>query len=107
MLIICPLVIIGHSADFCMRATIPALTVVYLCVVQVLDDKIIFNNKKTSIILILALVLGAFTPIHEMTRTIVKTRQGVTKAVPKLGFDNFYGWKQGNMFLELVGKVRK
>lgn len=107
MLIICPLIIIGHSADFCMRATIPALTVVYLCVVQVLDDKTIFNNKKTSIILILTLILGAFTPIHEMTRTIVKTRQGVTKAAPKLSFDNFYGWKQGNMFLELVGKVRK
>ena len=107
MLIFYPLICVGQSADFCMRATIPALVVVYLTIVQTIDDKLIFKNKSVSIILILSLILGAFTPIHEISRTVILTSKGFTKAESALGFDNFYGWKDNNTFLKYVGKNRE
>ena len=54
--------------------------------------------------LIVVLVVGAITPIHEFARTIVNTSMGITKIESDLGFENFYGWNTGNKFLKYFGK---
>ena len=106
MLLIYPFIRIGFSNDFCMRATIPALVLLYLLVVQTFDRGDIQKDKPILVIMIASLLIGAVTPLHEMTRTIVRTASGITKVKPDLGFDNFFGWKEDNSFLKYFGKKK-
>lgn len=68
-LIICPLPQVYGENNFCMRACIPALLVLYLCVI-----KAICHYKRNSLRihlagLIIVLLIGAVTPIHEILRS--------------------------------------
>jgi hypothetical protein len=107
-LLIFPFITIGSGMDFCMRATIPALIILYLMVSKTLLSK--YYRKKYKLryyILILTLIIGSITPIHEFARTIDYTKRGIIKAEPDLGFDNFYGWQKNNKFLKYFGKKLK
>lgn len=70
-LYVIPLIIIGNSCDFCMRASIPGLLLITLWCIQVLDRR---EEKMRTYLLILLLVIGAITPFHEIKRTYVNTR---------------------------------
>lgn len=69
----CPFVQIGYGGDYCMRASIPCVVMLYLLVMKTL--LITERNKDlcVTISIIVVLVLGAFTPIHEINRTILST----------------------------------
>lgn len=65
---------IGDTRDFCMRVSIPALLLLFIyCANQIFT---LFENKKDtanrvcSIVLVLALVLGAITPALEIYRGV-------------------------------------
>ena len=79
MLCVFPLIFTGAAADFCMRATIPALVLFCMYVIRFLFDKI--HSPKQSAdrllcyVLIFFLLLGAATPIVEMSRGIYKSKE--------------------------------
>jgi len=103
--LIYPFIRIGYSGDFCMRATIPALIVMYLLICKALENRYYIKNCKIGYtILIIALIIGSVTPIHEFARTIINTNKGMIKIQSNLGFENFFGWKADNLFLKYFGK---
>ncbi len=100
-----PFITIGATWDFCMRATIPALVLLCLMVIKVFESrKFRQTYKLLYVILIIAFLIGALTPIHEITRTVIFTSQGYTKTVSDLSFQNFFGRTDGNLFLKYFGK---
>lgn len=103
-LLIYPFVIIGKSCDFCMRASIPLFVILYLFIIEYFDDITVKNWKLTNYLLIIVLLIGAITPLHEISRTIYYTKQGYTKVKPRLYGDNFFGRIENNKFLKYFGK---
>ena len=77
MLCVFPLFFTGAAADFCMRATIPAMVVFCVYCIRFLFEK--YKSPKKSIdrliciVLALFLVLGSVTPMVEMSRGIYKS----------------------------------
>ncbi len=101
-LLIYPFIRVGYAPDFCMRATIPALLLVCLFVLQSLQQEKI---RLIRILLVMLLLIGAVTPIHEVTRTLVYTSKGYIKQRPAaLGGDNLLSYTQNNLFLKYFGK---
>ena len=106
--LIYPFIRVGGGPDFCMRATIPALILLYVLLVRTLEDTDWRKKYRVSFYVILLLLgVGALTPLHEFTRTIHFTRLGYTKVDPNLSFDNFFGYTKGNIFLKYFGKQIK
>ena len=70
-LYVMPLIVIGNSCDFCMRASIPGLLLIYLWCIQVLNEK---KETLRVVLLIILLLLGSITPLHEIRRTYVESR---------------------------------
>lgn len=72
-LAICPLLDMYGDRNFCMRASIPALVVLFVYVMQALI--VSWENKKMKHMIIIAslIVLGGVTPVHEFNRTIAET----------------------------------
>lgn len=104
-LFIYPFFVIGTEKDFCMRATIPALIVLYLMVCKVFELRYFRKKCKLSfMVLIVVLLIGAVTPIHEIARSVILTSLGVTKVQPDLSFYNFSGHISDNRFLKYFGK---
>lgn len=67
-LLVCPLIKIGTSIDFCMRASIPSLVLIYFWVIKKYEKGF---RTVGSYILCAALTVGGVTSLHEITRTIV------------------------------------
>ncbi|MBP3821509.1 hypothetical protein J6G99_07700 [bacterium] len=99
-----PFIHIGYSDDFCMRATIPALIIIFILITQTIGNSEFYKNKLNLSILIFLLFIGSFTPMHEITRTVIMTSHGITKAKADLGFENFFGYTKNSKFLKYFGK---
>ena len=69
-----PYLRISDSPDFEMRASIPALVFLYLLVVETIQNKEFLKNKVLSIILFVALLIGAVTPFNEIGRCLINTK---------------------------------
>lgn len=69
LLIVIPLIKIGNSQDFCMRASIPTLFMLLLWSSETLSAP----KTRVKVGLILLLCLGAITPIYEINRSIYRT----------------------------------
>lgn len=74
-LIICPLLQLYGESNFCMRASIPGLVVIYFCIILSLQKFYAKDQKKYLIPLLIVLVIGSATPIHEVNRTIAETKK--------------------------------
>ena len=74
-LLICPWGRVGTSNDFCMRASIPALLVLFLLVVDSLMKSREVADKSVFYALIVMLIIGSFSATSEMGRTISATLQ--------------------------------
>lgn len=104
-LLIYPFIKVGISNDFCMRATIPALIILFLLIIKTLFYSDILKYKKIFVTLIVCLLIGAITPIHEMTRTIVCTKLGMKKIRVNDSFgSNFFAYADNNLFYKYLGK---
>lgn len=100
-LLVYPFIRVGYAADFCMRATIPALVLLCLFVLQSLQQEKI---RLLRLVLVMLLLIGAVTPLHEMARTAVYTSKGYIKQRLTLGGGNFFSFTQNNVFLKYFGK---
>ncbi len=106
--LIYPFIQVGHGPDFCMRATVPALVLLFLFIVKTLENKTWRRvHRFACVLLLVCLALGALTPLHEFARTIYMTRLGYTKIDPDLSFDNFFGYTAGNRFWKYFAKQPK
>jgi hypothetical protein len=68
-----PFVQIGWSSDFMMRASIPALLIVALATAQGLQwqpQRYLGLSRAVKLGLTITLVVGAFTPAHELARAV-------------------------------------
>lgn len=85
-LYVIPLVMIGNSCDFCMRASIPGLFLIMLWCIDALDVQTSQNFKwdsqtwarqkqKRACVLAVLLLIGAVTPLHEVKRSYLYTRE--------------------------------
>lgn len=72
-LAICPLLKLYGDKNFCMRASIPALVVLFVYVAQALIKAIELKRVKNFIAIALLIVMGSVTPFHEMNKTIAET----------------------------------
>lgn len=92
-LLIIPLLKIGAKRDFAMRASIPALIMVFLLAAKFLiEEKAVLKLKgsikrMTYILLIVFLLLGACTPVMEFYRGIHET---VLYGIKNEKYDNIY-----------------
>lgn len=89
-----PLVQIGFSMDFCMRASIPALTVLCILVIDTMFRSRENKDWVTLTALIVVFALGSLTSLQEINRSIFYTVQDIgmndqVKVVDVLGSGNF------------------
>lgn len=79
-LAVVPLICIGVGYDFCMRASIPAMVVLYMLVCNALYQSFAQRQWRTFLPLLAALVVGAITPLHEVMRSLIYTFKGELSA---------------------------
>ncbi|MBR3627485.1 MAG: hypothetical protein IKN42_01405, partial [Elusimicrobia bacterium] len=66
-----PFIKVGGDRDFCMRASIPALLILFILIIKFLFDKYNFKKYKLRyIVLCFCLILGAVNPAIEFARGI-------------------------------------
>ena len=70
ILIVCSAIQLGGYNEFCMRASIPGLFLLSLLCMQIPQEKNIY-----SWILILVLLIGTITPVHELRRSLAFTQE--------------------------------
>lgn len=109
-----PLIRVGTSSDFCMRAVIPAQVVLLIFVIDLLRDACIRKQKVMIYVLVITLGIGSITPIHEITRTFSETIQRKRDRVQvEAGTDdysvimkpgNFAGLTAENIFFKYLAK---
>ena len=73
ILLICPLIHVGHSADFCMRASIPALITLWYLVYKTWEKARKQRDRLTVIFISALFIVGVWTPCFEIGRTITQT----------------------------------
>lgn len=105
-LLIYPFITIGVSDDFCMRATIPALIILYLLIAKMFDNLQIKEFRLRHYLLIVFLIIGMITPMNEILRTVHYTNQGYTKVISQFEGGNFFGYVENNKFLKYFGKYK-
>lgn len=98
VLICCPFIKVGYAADFCMRASIPALLILFVMILQFLFNNYNFKKYKIRyIILCISLIIGSITPIIEFRRgfydvithkTIFRTVDPIKTFEDKIVYDN-------------------
>ena len=113
-LCIIPPIKVGSAGDFCMRASIPALFILMLFVMDGLEWARKENEKTIYRGLILALCIGAVTPVHEFTRTFRETVDRVNSEqqvysetldfTTLLNSSNFSGATDGSFFFKYIAK---
>jgi len=112
-LAVCPWIVVGNSYDFCMRASIPALIVVLLLVIDTINKSYSIKDFKTFIAIIIILIIGSFTPIKEITRTTVSTvdrmrkNQSIALESEDIWEDNFCGFIQDSIFFDYLARISK
>lgn len=113
-LCVIPIFRIGTSRDFCMRVSIPLLFILMLLVIDALrlawqrKDKLIFAG------LVVVLLLGSITPIHEIWRTVSSTYTAVQEGTPLyppsateyevLSWPNFSGSAEDSFFFRYLAQ---
>lgn len=72
-LLLIPLIRVGSSIDFVMRASIPALVLLCLMTIDALDRYKAEAAKPRYLLLIAVVLIGALTAQHELTRSFQRT----------------------------------
>lgn len=69
-LMVIPFIRLGSAGDFCMRASIPGLFVVMLWCIEALGKE---RMNLRIVALLICLVIGAVSPLHEIKRALVNS----------------------------------
>ena len=78
ILLLCPLIRVGHEHDFCMRASVPALFLLMLMCMETFEKLRREGKKYLFAAYCAVLLLGAVTPFNEIHRSVMKTFWAVT-----------------------------
>lgn len=78
-LLLCPFIKVGHAEDFCMRASIPSLMILYFMIVQSLRNGYHAKRRLYCLSLFIILSIGSITVIHELGRSVTGTFQQYQK----------------------------
>ena len=105
---------VGFGADFCMRASIPALFLLMMMVMQTLQKSKRERNLPVLISLIVILLIGSVTPWHEIIRTTSNTMTAYRNHQPVyspsqtedqiFGSYNFSGTIEDSFFFRYLAK---
>lgn len=76
-LCIIPPIKVGYSSDFCMRASIPALFILMLIVIDTLEK----SWKRKGYGIFVGLIIGSVTPLMEFRRTVSETFSRIDSGV--------------------------
>lgn len=112
-LLSCPLIRVGFGSDFCMRASIPSLLVLYLMYIKAISKA--KENKKWNkyVLLIAILLIGGITPFHEVVRTGANTFEAIQQGAPfktyastndVMGPSNFSSEVDNNFFYSYIAR---
>lgn len=113
-LCVVPWITVGTGGDFCMRASIPALLILMVMVIEAWRKA--RRDKCISMLIPLAvmLLIGSVNPIHELTRTFQGTVDAVNEgrdpametrdAVEILNSRNFAGATDDSFFYKYMAK---
>jgi len=77
-LAVCPWIDLGKFHDFSMRASIPALVIVLLLVIDTISKSHSIKDFKTLIVLVVILIIGSSAPLREITRSTANTFNIIT-----------------------------
>lgn len=109
-----PLIRVGSSNDFCMRAVIPAQVILLIFVIDALRELLLRKQKGMLLAFLIVIGIGSITPIHEITRTVSETvqrqREGVQVEEETNDYNsimqpgNFAGEVSDNIFFKYVVK---
>ncbi len=69
-----PLIKLNDDGNFCMRGSIPMLVILYIFTCETIIYLLKKENKKKLMIYVCFFILGAITPIHEIERSILQTK---------------------------------
>lgn len=114
-LAICPFVKVGSASDFTMRASIPALLMLCIFVIKALMECSEKKYKGRMVAIILALIIGAVTPMHEIVHTVYYTnarfvkygyieRDSIGEEAIRISGGNFTGATEGSLFFKYFAK---
>ena len=113
-LLLIPLIRVGGSIDFVMRASIPALVLLCLMTIGALDRYKAEGTKPRYLLLIAVILIGALTAQHELTRSVQRTvGAGADKSnilcepLDLVGDplrNNFFGNPENSFFFQHIAK---
>lgn len=113
-LLLCPFVEIGAGGDFCMRASIPSLVILYYMVANSLKEDMLRKKYLFGIFMLLILSIGGITAVHEIGRSVSKTIQQyqehnevvnlINSEEEMFQISNFSGKIEDNLFFQYLAK---
>lgn len=113
-LLLCTFIRIGTGGDFCMRASIPALVILYYMVAQSLKKDMEERKYICCCFILIILGVGGLTTIHEMGRSVINTINqyeeygeivnAVNSEEVMLKGGNFSGEVENNLFFQYLAK---
>ncbi len=114
-LLIVPMIRVGTSIDFVMRASIPALVILFILIMEtLLESRKAKTHVQTAVITVL-LALGSLTAYHEISRSVCKTIDHINhpeNAIVASEIDlvedacrrNFFGEYEDSIFFKYLAK---
>lgn len=72
---LCPILPVYGGANFCMRASIPALVMLYVLFIQSFETACREKHKTQFVGMAMVFFLGAVTPLYEINRNISETQR--------------------------------
>lgn len=112
-LLLCPLIKVGSGEDFCMRASIPSLLILYYMVADSIQ-KDMAGKTKVRFAILLILIVGSITAVHEIGRSVINTvrcrqqyHEVINPVTPEekiLQSNNFSGEIENNLFFQYLAK---
>lgn len=101
-----PLIRIGTGGDFAMRASIPALVILFLLVGQTLEEAWLKRDHKILALLSILILFGSITPLLEINRTLIETYHRIRNDLQiTAGSRNLMGTTENNFWGDLEGNV--
>ncbi|MDE5565300.1 MAG: hypothetical protein K2I93_09095 [Oscillospiraceae bacterium] len=114
-LLIVPTISVGAHIDFVMRASIPALIVLFVLIMDTFGKHQTAGNRKGTVLLTALLLLGSLTAYHEIMRSVTTTVEHAKNsevAIIATEIDlledgarrNFFGEYQDSIFFKYLAK---
>lgn len=107
-LIVCPWIEVGTACDFCLKASMPALLILVLLIIDQLGEW--GKRKVLNVALVFFLCIGSVTGLHQLGSYIESERQGIEQLTHTtqtiLAELNFSG-DTDNFFFKYLAKKRK